>query len=241
MNRRGFTLIEMVIVIVIIGIISTIALRSIQGTIDQARFDDTVKEMNVIARAILGDERLVSGGVRSDFGYVGDVGSLPTNLDALVTRPSGFATWAGPYFSSDFAENSQDHLRDAWNDPYAYSGGLTIISAGGGNTITRRLADTITDLTSNTVNGIVRDKSLAPPGDSAAIVVVTIEYPDGAGSLTSSSIAPNASGEFSFANSIPIGLHRIQAVAGADTISKKIAVYPARISYLELRFPSDLW
>lgn len=108
--------------------------------------------------------------------------------------------------------------------------------------MTKQFANSASDLTSNTINGVVRDSELSPPGDSASNVTVTIEYPDGDGAMTSSSTSPNGSGEFSFSNSIPIGIHLLQAVTtGADTLSKYIAVYPRRTAYTELRFPRDLW
>lgn len=241
-KEQGFTLIEVVLVIVILGILSTVAIRGLTITVNKGRFDATTAEMEKLARAIAGDERLVSGGFRTDFGYVGDVGALPPNLDALVTNPGSYSTWEGPYFQVDFTENPEDYKRDAWNEFYTYSGGVTIVSNGGGSAMTKQFANSISDLTSNTINGVVRDVGLSPPGDSASNVTVTIEYPNGAGAMTSSSTSPNASGKFSFSNSIPIGIHFLQAVTtGADTLSKHIAIYAGRTAYTELRFPRDLW
>jgi len=238
---KGFTLVEMVLVIVIIGIISTIAMKSLQTSTEQARFEATVTEMDELARAIVGNERLVSGGVRSDFGYVGDVGSLPTNLDALLANPGGYSTWKGPYFRVDFNENTGGYQRDAWNELYIYAGGITIVSNGGGSAITKQFANTGAYLTANTITGMVRDIDLAPPGDSASNVTVTIQYPDGAGSMTVSSISPSASGEFSFSGVIPIGIHQVQATTNSDTVSRHVVVYPGKTAYTEIRFARDLW
>jgi len=240
-RKNGFTLIEMILVIVIMGIISTIAMKSLQSSTEQRRFETTTAEMDALARAIVGDERLVSGGVRSDFGYVGDIGSLPANLSALIANPGGYATWKGPYFRIDFNENTGDYQRDAWNDSYTYTGGVTIASSGGGSVITKQFANTAAYLTANTISGMVRDIDLAPPGDSASNVTITIQYPDGAGSNTSSSISPSASGEFSFSGIIPIGIHRIQATSNSDTVSRHVVVYPGKTAYTEIRFAGDLW
>jgi prepilin-type N-terminal cleavage/methylation domain-containing protein len=240
-QNKGFTLIEMVLVIVIIGIISTIAMKSLQSSTEQTRFDTTVGEMDRLARAIVGDERLVSGGFRTDFGYVGDVGSLPANLDALVSNTGGYATWKGPYISSDFTQNIDDYKRDAWNQPYNYAGGVMISSTGGGSPITKQFAKSTAALLTNTIKGIIRDSGLAPPGDSASGVTITIHYPDGAGSLASSSVTPSRSGEFSFTSSIPIGIHPVEAVFGVDTVAKFIAIYPDKVTYTELRFPTNVW
>lgn len=238
---KGFTLIEMVLVMVILGILATVGMTSLKISTNQGRFDATAEEMEKLTRAIIGDARLVSGGIRTDFGYVGDVGALPSNLDALVTNPGGYSTWNGPYIHCDFSENAEDYKRDAWNELYTYSGGVNIVSSGGGNTVTKKLANSASVLTSNTIKGIIRDSELSPPGDSASNVTVIVQYPDGSGSMTSSSTSPSSSGEFSFSNSIPIGIHSLQAVINTDTVSKYVAVYPGKTVHTELRFAGDLW
>ena len=243
MKNRGYTLIELVLVIVIIGILASIAVQSMRSSDENQRFDQTAKEMEMLARAIVGDERLVSSGIRTDFGYVGDIGALPPTLDALVTNPGGYSTWNGPYIRSDFVENSEDYKRDAWSNLYSYSGGVTISSTGGGSSITKQFANSASSLTSNTIYGIVRDRTGCPPSDSASSVTITVCYPDGGGSTTSSSTTPTRSGEFSYENSIPVGLHPIRAVVSGvdDTTAKYIAVNPNSKVFAELRFPSDLW
>jgi prepilin-type N-terminal cleavage/methylation domain-containing protein len=221
MKDRGYTLLELVLVIVIMAILTGIAVQSLTKTSEGQRLDRTMEEMDLLVRAIVGDDRLVTGGVRTDFGYVGDIGSLPPTLDALVANPGGYATWSGPYISNRFMEDVDDYKTDAWKDPYVYSGGVTITSNGGGNPITRRIAGSVSELTSNSIYGVVQDGSGCPPSDSAAGVLVTIVFPDGAGSITSLSTSPAPSGEFSFENAIPIGVHLIRAVASGvnDTTS----------------------
>ena len=243
MRDRGYTLLELVLVIVIVAILTGIAVQSVTKTGEGQRLDRTMDEMDLLARAIVGDDRLVTGGVRTDFGYVGDVGSLPPTLDALVSNPGGYATWSGPYVSSKFTEYVDDFKTDAWNEPYTYAGGVTISSDGGGNPITRRIAASVSELTSNSIHGVVQDGSGCPPSDSAASVLVIIVYPDGAGSVTSLSASPTPSGEFSFENAIPIGVHLIQAVASGvdDTTSKYLAINPGSRTFVELRFASNLW
>lgn len=242
-RNNGFTLIEVIVVIVVLGVIASIAMKSMTSSVELARFEATTDELNELSRAIVGDERLVSGGYRTDYGYVGDVGALPSSLDDLAANPGGYSTWNGPYIRSDFTENTDDYKRDAWNKLYTYGGGITISSNGGGSAITKRLANSVNDLISNTIKGIVRDSGLSPPGDSASNVTVTIQYPDGSGSITSSSTSPSGSGEFAFASSIPIGLHFIRATDSSqdDTVSKYTAVNPGKTSIVELRFASSLW
>jgi len=239
----GFTLIELALIIVIIGIIATIAMKSMEPAIDQARVDATTEEMDVLAQAITGNKNLVSDGIRSDFGYIGDVGSLPPNLDALVVNPGGYSSWDGPYVLNDFVENPDDFKEDAWGNPYNYSGGVTITSAGNGFPITKQFAGNLSDLIANTIRGNIYDGLGAAPGDSASNVDVIIYYPDGAGGFTSSAANPSTSGQFSFSNMIPIGNHLIRAVyiSSNDTTSEFITVLPGSDVFCELRFSKSYW
>jgi len=243
MKQNGYTLIEIVIVVVIIGILASIASQSFKTTEDNRRFEDTASEMEALARAIVGDQRLITNGYRTDFGYVGDVGALPNSLDNLIANPGGYSTWKGPYIRGNFNENTEDYKRDAWNNLYTYTGNVTISSNADGNTVTKQLANSSADLTSNSIQGIVRDKSGLPPSDSASNVTITVYYPNGSGSMTSSSTTPSASGEFSFNGVVPIGIHQIRAVVSGvdDTTSRYLAINPASVTLAGLRFASDLW
>lgn len=236
-------MIEMILVVVIIGILAGIAIKSLGRDENIRRFDDTAAEMEEIAKAIAGDERLITDGVRTDFGYVGDVGSLPSSLDDLVRNPGGYTTWKGPYIRNKFNEDSEDYKRDAWNNLYVYSGGITIGSGADGSSITLQFAANEAELISNSVKGIVKDKGGLPPSDYASNVTVTLFYPDGSGSMKSLSKTPSRSGEFSFDNRIPIGIHRISAVTAgsSDSASKYIAVNPGSVTLTEMRIPSDIW
>jgi prepilin-type N-terminal cleavage/methylation domain-containing protein len=241
-SEPGFTFLEMVIVIVIIGILSTVAMRAVDNALEGGRFESTVEEMDELVFAIGGNPELYSGGVRSDFGYFGDVGSLPANLDALVSNP-GYGTWDGPYITRDFTQDPNGFKTDGWGDSYTYSGGVTITSNGGGSTITRNIADNASDLTSNTVNGVVVDGVGNPPGLDAGNVTVRITHPNGSGSTTTRTTSPNSSGVYSFSNVIPIGNHFIQAIypSTSDTASLYVSVLPNSVVTANLRLPGNLW
>ena len=242
-KEKAFTLIEMVLIIVIIGIVATIALRTMQPAIDQARFEATTQEMELLAQAIVGDPNQVQDGFRADFGYVGDIGTLPPNLDALVTNPGGYSTWNGPYIQSGFVEDADDYKKDAWGDSYTYTGGVTISSNAGGSPISKQFAQNVSDLTSNTLSGNVYDGLGYSPGDSASSVTVTVYYPDGSGSTTSSSMNPSSAGVFSFSGLVPVGNHLVRAVysATSDTTSRYISVTPGTDAYCDLRFAGGVW
>jgi prepilin-type N-terminal cleavage/methylation domain-containing protein len=210
-SQSGFTLIELVAVILIIGILTAVAIGKLNSVVEKARFEETRDEMDRLVRAIVGDPGLHNHGIRSDFGYVGDVGAPPPNLDALVSNPGGYATWRGPYIDKRTPGSGDDYKRDAWQDEYIY-GGTTITSIGSGNDITMRFAASIDDLLYNTVSGVVLDRSGVPPGynfmDSLRVRLVR---PDGGGSMVTADISPDPDGFFTF-DSVPVGNHSLEIV-----------------------------
>ncbi len=117
---EGFTLIELVVVVIIIGVLTTIGIRSINNSMENRKFLGTKKEMEVIRTAIVGDPDLKEGGTRTYFGYIGDTGVLPGTLDDL-TSANGVTDWSGPYIEVDFADQPDDYKRDAWGTPYVYN------------------------------------------------------------------------------------------------------------------------
>ncbi len=243
--QNGYTLIEMVLVLVIIGIIATVGLNSLTAVNRTARFEETRTEMDRLADAIVGDPSMVSGGARCDFGYVGDVGSLPPNLDALVSNPGGYATWKGPYIGDEFSPDgsSSSFKFDAWGRAYTYSGGTTITSNGGAGSLTRDLAVGLDDLLYNDVTVVVYDLDRTPPGatyrDSVRVV---LSYPNGTGSVTTASVNPRSDGSVFF-DSIPIGLHLLRVVylPTSDTLRRRILVNVGQDSYAEISLADTLW
>ncbi len=234
-SQQGFTLVELVIVIVIIGIIGTVALREMLGSIDDARVEQTRREMEHLAFAIGGNPEVNTHGARSDFGYVGDVGALPPTLSALTANP-GLATWDGPYIDPNGS------LTDAWGAAYAYTG-TTIRSTGSGSAIERVVTTAASELLGNAVSGYVTDAERRPPGtvfrDS---VVVALRYPNGAGGVTTASAAPRPDGSFSFSG-VPMGNHHLLVVylPESDTLTYPVTVIPGSTVKLDLMLPADLW
>lgn len=136
----GFTLIEMVMVIVLLGILGAVAVPRISGLVEGARRAATLEEMLALRCAIAGDGSTVSAGHPVARGYEADVGTLPSSLTDLVTKPGGVPSWNrhtqtgwdGPYIVSDGG-----YLTDAWGDSYQYDTGQRTITstAGGGEQI----------------------------------------------------------------------------------------------------------
>ncbi len=110
----GFSLMEIIIVVVLIGAIATFAFSRILGGADRAKVHLAQAQVETLAGKI---EQ-----------YQQDVGSLPPNLDALVKAPGNSSGWLGPYAK-------QAELKDPWGHPYEYkvpgaNGGYDLLSYG---------------------------------------------------------------------------------------------------------------
>ena len=115
-NKRGFTLVEIMLVVVIIGILAALVIPKIAGNTERAK--------ETTARADIG------GGIKSALGlYEVDMGFYPKSLSDLVTQPGNAKGWHGPYL---------DKLPvDPWGNPYIYyypgkhnPSGYDLLSAG---------------------------------------------------------------------------------------------------------------
>ncbi len=123
-NNKGFTLIELVIIIVILGIVAAVAIPRFGSLSENSRINVSREEMRRIKEAIVGNPAIVSGGQYVDRGFEGDVGFAPSNLIDLVRKPDSVAAydkfsrigWNGPYLDS----TESKYLRDAWDSAYAY-------------------------------------------------------------------------------------------------------------------------
>lgn len=132
----GFTLIELVIIIVVLGILASVGIPVIGSVVVSSRENATKREMLLLKTVIVGQT-----GAATVRGYENDVGSSPPDLTGLVSKPAGVSDWDrftqtgwnGPYIDS----SGNDYLTDAWGAGYIYDDGArTIKSVGGPDTIT---------------------------------------------------------------------------------------------------------
>ena len=118
-----------------------------------------------------------------------------------------------------------------------------IRSTGSGDNIDKLIAKNSDVLLSNTVSGFVVDANHDVPGtDDTTSLTLTLQYPDGAGDMTSTSTYPRPNGNFSFAG-IPIGAHTLYVVYESenDTATYNVSVAPNSTVKLSITFPADLW
>lgn len=136
----GFTLVELVIILIVLGIVAAVAIPKIGNMIDSSKTVATKQEMQRLKEAIVGNPSVAAAGRFSDRGYRGDVKSFPTNLASLVTKPGGVAAW-NPYtklgWNGPYVDSTEgDYLKDAWGVNYVYdSTARTITSTGSGSNI----------------------------------------------------------------------------------------------------------
>jgi len=227
-------------VIVVAGILASIALQSMNLAVEDVRRVRTKKEMDLLAEAIVGNPSLTDGNARSDFGYVGDVGAFPTSLVYLRENPGGYSTWDGPYLPPTYAQDTVGFRMDEWGKAYAYTGGITITSTGGGSTLSRRIADATDDYLRNTFLGTVADGSNNLPGsvydDS---VLIEISIPNGVGGTVTKSYHPDSTGHFTI-DSLPVGRHPLLVVfePNADTLYRHLTILPRHRSSQSFLFAS---
>ena len=77
-SERGLTLVEMLVVLAILVALTTVAVNSTEGVVDQGRYDATGNTLDGVRDAVLGREGLKGPDDRPFItGFVADMGRLP--------------------------------------------------------------------------------------------------------------------------------------------------------------------
>jgi len=83
-SRKGFTLIELMVVVLIVGILAAIAIPILRGRIDAAKWSEGKAMMGSIATAI-----------RAYHAEVGPTGTAPANILGTASTDLGFVAGTG--------------------------------------------------------------------------------------------------------------------------------------------------
>jgi general secretion pathway protein G len=244
MKTRGFTLIEILMVITLIAVLSAASVSLYTNSLDDARFEATYVEMLQLRKAIIGDlENTSVEGERMRFGYLGDMGSIPTGaqgLAALYSLPAGASMWAvnptanlgvgwnGPYIVSS---TNQDYKLDAWGNEYIYNttAGVPYILSFGSDGLpggTGTAEDIQVNIPLNIRTGRLTGQIVSSGSVYTGSANVELFYPSGSGVLTSQEVNLGSSDEGQFVfNNIPFGVRSLK-VSIPDKVNPAIVLGP---------------
>ena len=209
LSSKGFTFAEILIVVAIMGIVTSVALKNMGKSDDRASYEESLSELQELSKAIIGDENARSNGERTSFGFIGDIGGLPTTLDQLVSRglllsASKLDTskllaygWMGPYLESPFSSGSSDFKTDGWGNAYIYS--ISQHAHSPGDTVVAKISslgadgvvggmgydsDIFIEIKKDAVLSDVEGCVLDVSGDPVINATIRIYEPNGLGVLT---------------------------------------------------------
>lgn len=249
-DRKGFTLVEVVIILVVLSILAAVAVPMALRIFERTAEDATREEMANLKKALIGDPQKLQSTFRSDFGFLGDIGRLPTaaeNLDALVTQgsflPFAFndpkqtgAGWKGPYIvGATSGQELEEFKKDQWGVAYVYDDtdyvnansqnvDAKITSAGPDGSMIATADNIILEILKNEVFGTARGTVKNSSGVALASVPVEFYSADN-GTLPASppTATTDANGNYSF-SSVPFGARAVKPNATLVLVPGSVTV-----------------
>ena len=102
MNTQGFTLLELLVVLLITALLAGYVGPKLFGKIDHAKESAATAQMKTLAD-VLGQYRMDTGNYPSE----------ESGLDALMVQPAGEVNWRGPYLNRELP-------KDPWGNAYVW-------------------------------------------------------------------------------------------------------------------------
>ena len=243
-GSRGFTLLELVVILAVLGILAAAVAPSMMQQIADTRVEATREEAEALYTAIVGTP---SEG--TSFGFVGDIGRLPNTFEELAAPGSlpSYSTgavrnvgmgWRGPYVN--IGTSATDYLSDGFGRAYTGAATGQVRSAGpdgiadnADDIVYPPSAPTVTGSVTVTLKNLQGQKTVVDPVGYRVDLYYAV---NGAQASVSAATAP-----FSFA-SVPMGPHAVRVIktsspgAGSTVSEDTIVVRPGGTAAVELWF-----
>lgn len=232
MNRRGFTLIEVIVILAVISILAAIAVPLALRIFERTAEDATREELANLKKAMIGDPQKLQSSFRSEFGFLGDVGRIPANLDELLIQGSlpaftfdaskqAGAGWKGPYITGAAAGSAAaEFKKDQWGNDYTYSDADFTnadgqaadgkITSNGPDGVFGNSDDIVLEILKNETSATVRGKVKDTAGVGLEAVPVEFYSPVN-GTLTTTTATTDANGEYALTLA-PFGPRGVRAL-----------------------------
>lgn len=228
----GFSLIDLLLTLSLLTILAGMVPAVVSPAFDQLHVEQTRLQLLRLRNALVGDPSQVARNARTEFGYLGDMGALPTagmGLAALLSQPGSLPSyaldtivrfgrgWNGPYLESSLG---LDWIKDAWGtalvyDPVSVPATITSLGAdktAGGSGLGQDIAVQIpAELQSFTLYGFVTDSA---GGVFAGAAEAELNDLDGVGAVSTSP-----------SNLISVGLNGSFQFTGVSMGKRSVTVY----------------
>ncbi len=215
--------IGMIMAVVLLAIVA-LTIGAVAPTVFQVRAAEnaakTAEDLDALRIALTGNPRLIIGAGRTDFGFIGSMGNVPSQLSALwikgaqptytfnTTKKVG-SGWIGPYVPSTFVNDLLAMDKDRFGNALVYTStpftrpsdgqivGARIQSLGADgiiNSADDQLVDILSGEIYSTVTGVLRKGN-----NPVEFASVTLNIPSN-GALNQAVDVTDANGVFSFSN-----------------------------------------